>query len=527
MDSKQNSGSGQTTSGSNQTFWIDSSPSKSYDALNQDIETQVAVIGAGIAGLTVAYCLAKSGKQVIVIEDGLIGSGETGRTTAHIANALDDRYTEIESLFGEEGARLAAESHTAAIALIESISKDENIDCDFKRLDGYLFLHPSDEEKSLEEEYEATRKAGIATELIHGVPGIDLEKGLCLKFPQQGQFHPMKYLNGLAEAFIHKGGKIYTNAHAEEVKEGMIKANGHEIKAESIVVATNSPINDWATMHTKQFPYRSYVIGIKIEKDKVSPALWWDTGDQDSEWITMPYHYVRTNTLDEQFDLLICGGADHKTGQADKENISEEDRYTQLETWLRKRFPQAGETVYRWSGQVMEPLDALGYVGRNPGNKNLYIVTGDSGNGITNGTLAGILITDLINGKENAWEKIYDPSRIKLKTAKDFAVEMGNTAGQYLDLLTQKDVDSLSEIPKGEGAIVGPPVKKLAVYRDEAGALHAYSAVCPHMACVVQWNNDEKSFDCPCHGSRFTCQGKVINGPAYSDLAPAELPKEK
>jgi len=518
---------GKLTSGTHISCWTDTVKPLEFLKLTDPIKTQVAIVGAGIAGLSVAYCLAKAGKQVVVFEDGLIGSGETGRTTAHIANALDDRYSEIESLFGEDGARLAAESHTAAISRIEQICQEENIDCDFKRVDGYLFLHPSDKQKTLDDELAATQKAGISTQMIYSVPGISSENGPSLKFPQQAQFHPLKYLNGLAEAFVRLGGKIYTKTHADKVKEGMLEANGLKVEAEQIVVATNTPFNDWATMHTKQAPYRSYVIVAKVPKNEIEPALWWDTGDQNSVWPSMPYNYVRTQPYDEQYDLLIHGGADHKTAQANKEDEPEEERYQRLETWLRERFPQAEEIVYRWSGQVMEPVDDLGYIGKNPGDKNIYIVTGDSGNGMTHGTLAGILITDLITGKENPWVKLYDPSRVTvtLHTAKTYIEEQYTTLTQFVDYLLPSDVESLQNIKPGEAAIVGR-VKKVAVYRDEEGSFNAYSAVCPHMGCVVQWNNDEKSFDCPCHGSRFTCKGELMNGPANSNLEAVKVPQQ-
>ncbi|WP_158827031.1 FAD-dependent oxidoreductase [Mucilaginibacter lacusdianchii] len=531
MENNQPNADGVKTSGTHITCWTDTVQQREFETLNQDIKADVTVIGAGIAGLTVAYCLAKAGKQVVVLEDGLVGSGETGRTTAHIANALDDRYSELAELFGEEGARHAAESHTAAIDLVEKIVTEEHIDCDFKRVDGYLFLHPSDDKKSLDEELEATHKAGLQTAMLDAsdMPSIAAVDGPVLKFPQQAQFHPLKYLNGLADAFTRLGGKIYTKTHAntKTMKDGYIEANDHKVTAEYTVVATNSPINDWAAMHTKQSPYRSYVIVAKVPKDAITPALWWDTGDQDSVWPSMPYNYVRTQPFNEQYDLLIHGGADHKTGQANKEEELEEDRYQRLESWLRKHFPQAGEIVYRWSGQVMEPVDDLGFIGKNPGDEKVYIVTGDSGNGMTHGTLAGILITDLITGVENPWTKLYDPGRITLKmtSLKTFVHEQYSTLSQYVDFLLPSDVESLQQIKPGEAAIVGRP-NKVAVYRDDAGAFHAYTAICPHMGCVVQWNNDEKSFDCPCHGSRFTCEGKVINGPALSDLAPVETPKQ-
>ncbi|MFD2163305.1 FAD-dependent oxidoreductase [Paradesertivirga mongoliensis] len=511
------------TSGKNLSFWLNSVEPIKFSPLNHDYEQEVVVVGAGISGLSVAYNLLKAGKKVIVIEDGYIASGETGRTTAHLVNALDDFYTDIEKYHGEEGARLAAESHTEAINFIERVTREEGIECDFKRLDGYLFLHPSDKHETLQKEHEATNKAGVKTILLDQTPGLAADDVPCLHYPNQAQFHILKYIKGLTDAIVKMGGEIYTETHVTNIKEGELKANGFTVKADTIVVATNTPINDLVTMHTKQWPYRTYVIGVKVPKNSVEHRLWWDTGDQDSKWVSKPYKYIRLQEMDEQNDLLICGGEDHKTGQADDEGISEEDRYTVLIEWVKQNFPAATELVYKWSGQVMEPLDSMAYIGKNPGDKNVYIVTGDSGNGMTHGTIAGMLLKDLITGKENAWAKLYDPSRISLKVTGDYLKEAGNMTAQYADLVSGGDVDSAAEIGRGQGAILTKNLKKIAVYRDDEGTLHSYSAICPHLGCVVQWNAEEKSFDCPCHGSRFTCKGEVINGPASSDLSKAEI----
>jgi len=510
--------SGNITSGANVSFWIDSARQPDFEKLTSDIETDILIVGGGISGLTTAYCLTKAGKQVVVIEDGLPGSGETGRTTAHIANALDDLYSEIESIHGEENAKLAADSHTAAINFVEKTVTEENIDCDFTRLNGYLFLHPSDKEKTLTDEHAASNKAGIETELFNHVPGISFEKGHSLMYPSQAQFHPMKYLVGLINYIVSHGGKIYTNTRAEKFKKNAVVANGFTIKANHIVVATNTPVNDIFTEHTKQHPYRTYVIGALLPKGSVQPALWWDTGDQNSKWITQPYHYARLQKYDDQNDLLIVGGEDHKTGQADTENISQDERYERLKEWTRLRFPAITKIPYHWSGQVMEPVDSLAFIGRNPGDDNVYIITGDSGNGMTHGTIGGMLVSDIILGKKNPWEKLYDPSRISLKATGDFLKESANMAAQYADYLKAGDIKSQKELSADEGAIINVGLHKVAVYKDADGTTNAYTAICPHLKCVLQWNADEKTFDCPCHGSRFTNKGVVINGPALTNL---------
>ncbi|HMT28810.1 MAG TPA: FAD-dependent oxidoreductase, partial [Bacteroidia bacterium] len=325
---------------------------------------------------------------------------------------------------------------------------------------------------------------------------------------------------------IKLGGEIYTQTKAENITKEGATANGFKIKADHIVVATNTPINDWVTMHTKQWPYRTYAIAAKIPKGKLPYALWWDTGNHDSKWVSQPYHYVRLEEFDDRYDVLISGGEDHRTGQADDENIKEEDRYIKLIEWTRKRFPDIEEISFKWSGQVMEPIDSLAYIGKNPGDENIYIITGDSGNGMTHGTLGGLIITDLITDKKNPWVDIYSPSRISLKTTSDYLQEVGNMVAQYGDWFGKGDIKNTDELKAGEGAIMAEGFRKLAVYRDEDNVLHICSAVCPHLGAILQWNADEKTFDCPMHGSRFTNKGVVINGPAISDLKVVQFKNE-
>jgi len=515
------------TSGENKSFWIASTATIAFSTLQQNIETDILIVGGGIAGLTTAYCLLKAGRKIILVEDGYIGSGETGRTTAHITCALDDRYFELEKIFGKEKAMLAANSHMEAIQWIANTIKQENIDCNFKRVPGYLFLSGSDKKETLEKEYAATKNAGLLTEMVPQVPGLESEEGKwCIKFPEQGQFHIMKYLKGLADAIIGMGGKIYTKTKAEDITKQGAKANGFEIKAQHIVVATNTPVNDWVAMHTKQWAYRTYVIAAKIPKGKLPYALWWDTGNQKSNWICAPYHYVRLEEYDSNFDLLISGGEDHKVGQADDEHIPEEERYIKLIEWTKMRFPAMESIEYKWSGQVMEPIDSMAFIGKNPGNDNIYIITGDSGNGMTHGTLGGIILTDIITEKENLWQDLYSPSRITLKTAGDYLHEAGSMVAQYVDWITASDVKEAHDLLPGQGAIISSGLKKIAAYRDAQNNLHTCTAVCPHLEGILHWNAEEKSFDCPLHGSRFTTEGKVINGPATSDLKKLAVKEE-
>ena len=490
--------------------------------LSHDVRTSVCVVGAGIAGMTTAYLLGRAGRAVVLIDDGPIGGGETGRSTAHITAALDDRYSELEKLHGEERSQIAARSHTAAIDRIESIASLEDIDCDFERVDGYLFLGGGDSRKVLERELEATHRAGLSdVELLERAPVTSFDTGPALRFPRQAQFHPLKYLNGLARAILRDGGQLYSGAHAESIQDGepakVTTSEGHVITANSVVVATNSPVNDWVILHTKQAAYRTYVVAARIPRGSVARGLYWDTLD--------PYHYIRLQEVDTLLDparrdeLLIVGGEDHKTGQAD----DADERFKRLEEWTRQRFPMIGNIDFRWSGQIMEPVDYLAFIGKNPGtDKHIFIATGDSGNGITHGTIAAVLLTDLILGRRNPWAKLYDPSRVTLRATGDFLKENINVAVQYSDWATGGEVDSYDQIAPGAGAVVRRGMKKVAVYRDDQGNIHEHSAVCTHLYCIVSWNSAERTWDCPCHGSRFDPYGQVVNGPAITPLAEVE-----
>ncbi len=485
--------------------------------LRENAKADVCVVGAGIAGLTTAYLLQREGHSVVVVDAWGLAAGETGRTTAHLTGVLDDRFFHLEDLFGEESAKLAAESHLTAINRIESIVRKEEIPCDFERVDGYLVALTPRQQQDFEKERMAVLRAGFADVKAHArmpVPHIGMDAP-ALQFPQQACFHITRYMHGLAAAFQQQGGRIYTGAHVTDVKGGerarARTAEGYEVSAQHIVVATNTPINDWVKMHTKQAAYRTYAIGIEVPKASYPGFLLWDMED--------PYHYVRL-VRGAQHDTLVVGGEDHKTGQAD--DMAE--RYRRLEAWAHQYFPILGTVRYRWSGQVMEPVDSLGFIGRNPmDHDNVYIATGDSGNGMTHGTIAGMLITDLIQGRANPWTELYNPARKTLKAAHTYVKENGNAAGHMLkDWLKPSEARSVEDIRPGEGAVLRRGLSKVAVYRDEKGALHECSAVCPHLGGVVQWNSGEKSWDCPLHGSRFDCEGRVLNGPANKPLAVEE-----
>jgi glycine/D-amino acid oxidase-like deaminating enzyme/nitrite reductase/ring-hydroxylating ferredoxin subunit len=472
--------------------------------LSSHLTADVCVIGAGIAGLSVAYQLLREGKSVVLLERDTLGHGQTGLTSAHLSNALDEGFVRLISLHGEEGARLAMESHGAAIREIERIIKRHDINCEFAWVDGFLF---SDGEGSgLDEELEAAHRAGFTgAEHSRGYNGEP-----ALRFPGQAQFHPARYLAKLARSVLELGGKIFVHTEVKTVEGGkparVTTARGFQVVAASLVVAANSPFNDRFTMQTKMASYRTYVVALPVPEEAVRPALYWDTQS--------PYHYVRFTRFEGR-PVALIGGEDHRTGQD-----TEKNHFAELAHWAKKTFRFTGLPVATWSGQVLEPHDGLAYIGPNPGDEeNVYIVTGDSGHGLTHGSLAGLLIRDLILRRNNSWANLYDPARLSLRSLPAFLKEALNSTTPYSDWLSPGDVNSVQDIPRGEGAVVRDGLQKIAAFKDSLGRLQLCSAACPHLNGIVRWNSAEKTWDCPCHGSRFDRSGKVINGPAQTGLA--------
>lgn len=502
---------------SNESLWTATSTIESFPSLTEDLTTDVCVIGAGIAGMSIAYALSKAGKRVVVLETNRVGGGMTSMTTAHLTCAVDDRYFVLEEMHGRDVARLIARAHMAAIDRIEEIVRQERILCGFARLNGYLTLGAEDEPDILERELEAVHQAGLTSveleeHLVYPARGAEP----CLKFPRQARFHPIEYMHGLSDAIARLGGRIYCNTHVDAVNGGSpveVCAGTHVVRADSAIVATNSPITERFAIHTKQAPYMTYVIAAPLEGN-VSDMLAWDTED--------PYHYVRLQHVNGRgsegsAEYVIVGGEDHKTGQ----ESDAEARYARLTDWVRDRFPAMGTIEYTWSGEIMESIDRLAFIGRSPNeDENVYLVTGESGVGMTHGTIASQILTDAIFGRTSEWAELYDPGRRRLRAVGNYLKENLNVVAQYADWLTGGDVASTDEIKPGEGAIIRRGLHKVATYRDELGTLHERSAVCTHLGCIVRWNPNERTWDCPCHGSRFDGRGAVISGPASSDLAP-------
>jgi len=505
------------------------------DCLSGDVETDICIIGSGISGVSVAYELVRRGREVVLIEARNFLSGETARTTGHLSNALDDTYPEIAKKHGESGAKAAAESHTWAIQRIGQIATQLGIDCDYRHVPAYRVSQfergSSDHEKDMQEiqdDVAYARKVGVNASFddkltVKGWQGQVDQRGGAI-FEDQATFHPTKYVIGVLEWLKRQPQfRSFTNTRVISVEEKGIEIlglgnktchvstqSGHTITCDFAVEATNIPLQKLSVIAQEEY-LRTYAVAIRVPKGSVEDCLIYDNAD--------PYKYVRITSCSEGEDYLVVGGCDHAVGQEDTRG-----RFEELEAWTRERFPQATTADYRWSGQILEPLDHMAYIGRNQGNKNIFIVTGDSGNGLTHGVLAGKLIADKITGEPNSWESVYSPKRIAstLKAAPSIIAHDLQINTQYKRFL-QSDITDIEDLVPGSGGVLnsktGPP---LAVYKDEAGMVTQLSALCPHLKGVVCWNPTEKSWDCPVHGSRFGTEGTCVQGPAKVGLAQAK-----
>ena len=503
------------------SLWMSVEVDADARPLRKDSHCDVVIVGAGIAGLSVAYELVAKGRSVIVLDRGSIAGGMTSRTTAHLAPVCDDAISELIKIRGEEIARLFQRSQEAAVSRIEELVSDLRIQCNFRRLDGFLFpsvdMEFKDARKQLDTELKAARKAGAAVEQVNGVPFHGMKEAPALRYPNQATFHPLKYLHRLILEIRNKGGQIFSESPVLEIKETssqvvVTTANGSKVTAGHAVIATNSPINNTFKLHTKMAPYRTYAMAFTIPKDTLPDALYWDLAD--------PYHYVRLNPGPGTSDYLIAGGADHKTGEANDGQV----RFEAVEAWIRALVPELGKEVNRWSGQVLDTIDYCGFIGKNPGSEKVFVATGDSGQGMTHGVVAGLLLTDLIQGVANPWEPVYRPARKTPGGVFNYLSENATVVKNLAAYVMPGELGSPSELKAGAGSILRKGIKKLAVCRDKAGKIHANSAVCTHIGCHIAWNSTEQCWDCPCHGSQFAGDGTVINGPANRDLQKAKQP---
>lgn len=496
------------------SYWIDSTSLPRFSKADRDQHVDVVVVGGGITGLTAAYLLTAAGRSVALLERDRCARVDTGHTTSHLTMVLDTRLKDLVKTFGRDHAQAAWDAGLAAISQIDTIVREEKIECDFAWVPGYLHVSADgwsgDEEKALRDEAALATDLGFDATVVGGVPLVGPPG---IRFDNQARFHPRKYLAALAQAITARGGKIYEHSNAEEFLESPrgVRANGVTITCNDIVLATHTPLVGNASIvaatlfQTKLNLYTSYVVAGRVERGRVPDALFWDTAD--------PYHYLRIEPH-RDYDLVIFGGEDHKTGQT----TDTDHCYARLERTLASVIPKI-EVTYRWSGQVIETPDGLPYIGQTA--EHQYAATGFAGNGITFGTLGAMMAADAILGRVNPWTELFDTGRTKIRGGAWEYIKENKDYPYYIirDRFAGAEGRQLRAVTRGEGKIVELDGQKVAAYRDANGAVTLRSAICTHMGCVVGWNKAQRTWDCPCHGSRFKPQGQVLAGPAESPLS--------
>ena len=506
-----------TAKGDTVPYWSTSSRLPRFPGLADDAAADVVVVGGGITGLTASYLLAKAGKHVILLERGRCAAADTGHTSAHLTMVTDASLGELTKAFGRTHAQAVWDAGFAAIAKIDEIIRDEDMDANFSWVDGYLHAPPGDagseQLEHLQADADLAEELGFDAEYLESVPLVDRPG---VRFANQARMHPRRYLAGLAKALVALGGHIHEHSEADDFPEDPrgVKANGHTVACEDVIIATHNPVAGFGGMlgatlfQTKLALYTSYVIAGTVARGAVPDALWWDTAD--------PYRFLRIDPQRDH-DVVIFGGEDHKTGQVE----DTEACFRRLEDRLRAIVPGI-ELTHRWSGQVIETPDGLPYIGRSADHQ--YSATGYAGNGLTYGTLAGIMTSDAVLGHPNPWSELFEPGRKAVHRGLWDYVKENADYPYYLirDRFAGADAKSLRAVKRGEGKIIERNGAKAAVFRDENGKTTIRSAVCTHLGCIVSWNVAEQTWDCPCHGSRFTPAGDVISGPARTPLPEAK-----
>lgn len=484
----------------NEIIWNAALKKESFPSLYGDAETDILVVGAGITGLTTAYLLASEGKNVIVAEAGAICDSATAKSSAHLTTESDFSYQELKSKYNIETCAAVAASRKFAISFIENLSR--KFECDFRYVSGFLYAEDEKDLGYLDKELEIASKAGLDV-YSAGMLKLPFRIAGAIEYKNQAIFNPSKYLYGIA-SYLNElpNCKIYENSRVIHRDEDGVKTQYGAIRANTIVYATHYPV--FFDLHqTLAYPYRSYMVAAKVKED-TGDEIYWDTYE--------PYFYTRTYNLNGE-RYLVVGGADHKTGKVT------DDPFQTMEMYLRKRY-EVESIDFRWSNQYYEPADGLPYIGKNS-KGNEYIATGYSGDGLTNGTIAGYLISQEIMGlKEKLWNGIFDSRRINvLASAGKFIKENADVAKHYiLDRLAAQDRDKVEMLQAGEGIVIDEEKEKIAVSVDEHGNYNYIKAGCTHLGCIVAWNSVEKTWDCPCHGSRFKTDGTVLTGPAVQNL---------
>ena len=491
------------------SIWKETTENKNsmFPILTGKIDSDIVIIGGGITGLITAYFLQKSGRKVSVVESFCIGDGTTGYSSCHLTTDLDFEYQNIISKHNEETAKIVAASRTEGINIIENIVQEYNIECDFRRLKGYYYTEVENEIENLKKEAQSASIVGLDVSLTDNVP-LPFKTLKAIIFENQAEFNSQKFIIGLSKILKEGNVQIYENSRVINIIENedycVVGTAEGRINAQHVVLATHLPLL-FNVLQTMAAPYRSYMVTAKLNNDQYPDGLFWDTTD--------PYFYTKTYISNGE-KWLVVGGLDHKTG----DKIDTEGNYVELENYVKERY-DVHSFEHKWSSQYYEPVDGLPYIGKNPFSKMTYVATGFSGDGLVYGVIAAQIISDLINGIENKFQKVFDSTRFTpIASVKEFIKENAEVFSHFIKDRFTIEKEHFKDLLPGEGKILEKEGEKVAAARDINNELYVLSPVCPHLKCFVQWNNGEKTWDCPCHGSRFNIKGEVLYGPAVKDL---------
>lgn len=492
-----------------QSYWNATAPASDYPALNGDLETDIAIIGGGIVGVTLARLLKDRGVRCALVEARRVGEEVTGKSTAKITSQHNIRYTTIERKFGEEGAHCYAEANEAGVRTILELAERHGISCNLERKPAFTYTRDEKHVSEIEKEAELARVLGLPASLTRDT-GLPFDVLAAMRWDDQAQFHPVKYVKGLAATLPGDGCQVFERSRVIDWHSDRIVTAQGTVRARHVVMATHLPLGQTGLFYAENHPHMDAVIMGRADPARVPDGMYIN--------VEMPHFSHRAHRDDEGQSWMIFTGHTFTHGRVDEER----EAFAGLERLAAEHFGVTPE--YRWTNEDYVPMDGAPFIGwSSSGSSACLVATGFNAWGISNGTAAGIILADVITEKDNPWADFYDARRIKpIAGAKEFAKGNAEVASHLIGGWLSRKPNSFNELARGEAAILKVEGHNVAGYRDENGALHAVSAVCTHMGCIVGFNENDRTWDCPCHGSRFALDGEVIHGPAVKALAPAD-----
>jgi glycine/D-amino acid oxidase-like deaminating enzyme/nitrite reductase/ring-hydroxylating ferredoxin subunit len=496
-----------------ESYWNATAPASDFPALSGELQVDVAIIGGGIVGVTTARMLKDRGVSCALVEARRVGEEVTGKSTAKITSQHNVAYTTIERKFGEEGAHCYARANEAGVETIVELATNHGIDCNLERKPAYTYTNDENEVSNIEKEAELARLLGLPASLTRDT-GLPFAVRAAMRWDDQAQFHPVKYVKGLAATLPGDGCHVFEGSRVIDWHPDRIATEAGTVRARHVIMATHLPLGQTGLFYSENYPHMHPVIMGRAEAGRVPNGMYINAEN--------PRHSVRGHRDDEGQSWMIFAGPSFKHGHVDDERAG----FAEIERFAAEHFGVAPE--YRWTNEDYTPMDHAPFVGWSSSGSGAYLVaTGFNAWGISNGTAAAIMLADIITDRENPWTDLYDARRIKpLAGGAEFVKGNAEVASHLVSGYLSRKPHSFDELKAGEAAILKIEGHNVAGYRDDAGQLHAVSAVCTHMGCIVGWNETDRSWDCPCHGSRFAMSGEVIHGPAVKPLAPAPTKKD-